>query len=111
METLLAVRRKGTTGTAPRSRAAVSFLFSILLRLHHVMLHRKSRVLRRPLAGRRADRLNRLPPHGTFHLGFNWIWLQQTLRHNLRIIEARSLPHPLIPKWLAPTVMFICEPY
>ena len=55
--------------------------------------------------------LNRLPPHGLYHLGFNWIWLEQTLRHNFQIEQTRSLPLGWIPKWLAPTVMFRCSPY
>lgn len=55
--------------------------------------------------------LNRLPRHNTAHLGFNWIWLEQTLRHNMEILETRALPYSWIPKWLAPTVMFTCRPY
>jgi SAM-dependent methyltransferase len=54
--------------------------------------------------------LNRLPPHGTTHLGFNWYWLEQTIRHNARLRESRSMPFRWLPKWLAPSVMFIAEP-
>lgn len=56
-------------------------------------------------------RLNSLPPHGLYHLGFNWIWLEQTLRHNFRIEETCSLPFRWLPTWLAPTVMMRCRPY
>ena len=55
-------------------------------------------------------KLNRLPPHGTGHVGFNWFWLEQTIRHNARIRESRSLPYRWLPKILAPTVMFVAEP-
>ena len=54
--------------------------------------------------------LNRVPPHGTTHLGFNWYWLEQTIRHNAWLRESRSMPFRRLPKWLAPSVMFIAEP-
>ena len=54
--------------------------------------------------------LNKLPPHGVRHLGFNWYWLEQTIRHNAPIRESRSMPFRFLPKWLAPSVMFIAEP-
>ena len=54
--------------------------------------------------------LNKLPPHGVRHLGFNWYWLEQTIRHNAPIRESRSMPFRLLPKWIAPSVMFIAEP-
>lgn len=57
------------------------------------------------------SRLNKIPPHGVGHLGFNWIWLEQTLRHNMKIVESRSLPYRVIPKALSPSVMFKCVPY
>ena len=55
-------------------------------------------------------RLNKLPPHGTSHLGFNWFWLEQTIRHNAPIRETRSLPYRWLPKPFAPTIMFIATP-
>lgn len=55
--------------------------------------------------------LNKLPPHGVYHLGFNWFWLEQTLRHNLQVVRSQSLPYSFLPKWLAPTVTFVCRPY
>lgn len=54
--------------------------------------------------------LNRVKTHECFHVGFNWYWLEQTVRHNARIIESRSLPWSWVPKWITPTVMFISEP-
>lgn len=54
--------------------------------------------------------LNRVTTHECFHVGFNWYWLEQTIRHNARIIESRSLPWRWLPKWITPTVMFIAEP-
>jgi len=55
-------------------------------------------------------RLNKLPAHKTSHRGFNWFWLEQTIRHNAPIRETRSLPFRWIPKQLTPTVMFVAEP-
>jgi SAM-dependent methyltransferase len=55
-------------------------------------------------------RLDKLPRHTTGHIGFNWYWLEQTIRHNAKIRESRSLPYRWLPKMFAPTVMFIAEP-
>jgi len=55
--------------------------------------------------------LNALPPHGVAHLGFNWIWLEQTLRQSFKVNRSTSLPSALIPKFLAPSVFFECESY
>lgn len=55
--------------------------------------------------------LNALPPHGTDHLGFNWIWLEQTLRHNLKMVGSYSLPFRWLPKSFAPSIYFICKSY
>jgi SAM-dependent methyltransferase len=54
--------------------------------------------------------LNRVPTHGVQHRGFNWYWLEQTVRHNAQLRESRSMPFRWLPKWLAPSVMFIAEP-
>ena len=54
--------------------------------------------------------LNKVPTHDTAHLGFNWYWLEQTLRHNFIIDKSASLPISWLPKWIAPTVMFYCSP-
>lgn len=56
-------------------------------------------------------RLNSVPKHETAHLGFNWYWLEQTLRHSFRIKSSAAMPSRFIPKTLAPSVMFTCEPY
>ncbi|MEM0991135.1 MAG: class I SAM-dependent methyltransferase [Pseudomonadota bacterium] len=55
--------------------------------------------------------LNRLPPHGVDHLGFNWIWLEHTLRQNFQMRGARALPYGWLPKSIAPSVLFTCAPY
>jgi SAM-dependent methyltransferase len=51
--------------------------------------------------------LNRVPTHTTKHVGFNWYWLEQTIRHNAVMIETRSLPFRWLPKFVTPTVMII----
>lgn len=55
-------------------------------------------------------KLDRVRPHDTTHRGFDWRWLAQTIRHNMRIVETRSLPTFLLPASLSPTVMFVAEP-
>jgi SAM-dependent methyltransferase len=54
--------------------------------------------------------LNQVPTHGIKHLGFNWYWLEQTVRHNAKIRETRAMPFRWLPKWIAPNVMLIAEP-
>jgi hypothetical protein len=55
-------------------------------------------------------KLDKLPPHGTGHKGFDWRWLAQTIRHNMRIIEIRKLPVNFLPAMLSTTVFIIAEP-
>jgi SAM-dependent methyltransferase len=55
--------------------------------------------------------LNRVPVHKNGHAGFNWYWLEQTIRHNAPIRETRSLPYRWLPKMMTPTVMFVAEPH
>jgi hypothetical protein len=53
--------------------------------------------------------LDRLPPHGIGHKGFDWRWLAQTIRHNMKIREIRKLPFGLLPAALAFSVFIIAE--
>jgi Methyltransferase domain len=55
-------------------------------------------------------KLDKLPPHGTTHKGFDWRWLAQTIRHNMRIREIRTFPLALLPGWLSTSVFFVAEP-
>jgi Methyltransferase domain len=54
--------------------------------------------------------LDRLPPHGTGHKGFDWRWLAQTIRHNMKILELRKLPVPFLPAAFAFTVFIVATP-
>ena len=54
--------------------------------------------------------LDRLPPHDTGHKGFDWRWLAQTIRHNMRIVEIRRFPFGFLPAVLAFSVFMIAEP-
>jgi len=54
--------------------------------------------------------LDRLPPHGTGHKGFDWRWLAQTIRHNLQITEFRKFPSRLMPSGLSTAVFVIARP-
>lgn len=55
-------------------------------------------------------RIDKLPPHGTNHKGFDWRWLAQTIRHNMNIREMRKLPFGFFPAALSTNVFFIVEP-
>ncbi len=55
-------------------------------------------------------KLDRLPSHGIYHKGFDWRWLAQTIRHNMRITETRTFPFRFLPVWLSNSVFFLAEP-
>jgi SAM-dependent methyltransferase len=55
-------------------------------------------------------KLDKLPPHGTGHKGFDWRWLAQTIRHNMKIKEIRKFPFNFLPAGLSTSVFFIAEP-
>ncbi|MEP7087661.1 MAG: methyltransferase domain-containing protein [Gemmatimonadota bacterium] len=54
--------------------------------------------------------LDRLPPHDTGHKGFDWRWLAQTIRHNMKIVEIRRFPLGFLPAGLAFSVFMTAEP-
>ena len=54
--------------------------------------------------------LDKLPPHRTGHKGFDWRWLAQTIRHNMKIIEIRKFPFGSLPVAFAFSVFIIAEP-
>lgn len=51
--------------------------------------------------------LDRLPPHGTGHKGFDWRWLAQTIRHNMDIVSMRTLPLTILPAALGTSMFFV----
>jgi SAM-dependent methyltransferase len=55
-------------------------------------------------------RLDKVRTHERDHIGFDWRWLAQTLRHNFRIREMRSSPLSWLPKAFSTSVFFVCEP-
>jgi hypothetical protein len=54
--------------------------------------------------------LDRLPPHDCGHMGFDWRWLAQTIRHNMRIRETRRFPMRFLPAAVSTSVFMIAEP-
>jgi len=53
--------------------------------------------------------LDKLPPHGVGHKGFDWRWLAQTIRHNLKIREIRKFPFVFLPAAFAFSVFIVAE--
>lgn len=54
--------------------------------------------------------LDKLPPHGTGHKGFDWRWLAQTIRHNMKIREIRKFPIQFLPASLSNSVFIVGVP-
>ena len=52
--------------------------------------------------------LDKVERHGTRHKGFDWRWLAQTLRQNVTIVKKTSSPANFIPKFISPSIGFIC---
>jgi len=76
--------------------------------LNGYMRHKEYRWVETFWAG--LYQLDRLPPHGTGHIGFDWRWLAQTIRHNLKIREIRRFPIGFFPAAFAFSVFMIAEP-
>jgi hypothetical protein len=54
--------------------------------------------------------LDKLPPHGVGHKGFDWRWLAQTIRHNMQIRTIRYFPFAFLPAALAFSVFMVAQP-
>jgi SAM-dependent methyltransferase len=54
--------------------------------------------------------LDKLPPHGTLHKGFDWRWLAQTIRQNMKITGFHRFPLPFMPAAVSSSVCFVAEP-
>lgn len=54
--------------------------------------------------------LDRIPAHTQGHKGFDWRWLAQTIRHNMRIIEMRRFPCLFLPAGLSTSIFIVAEP-
>jgi len=52
--------------------------------------------------------LDKVKRHDTGHKGFDWRWLAQTLRQNTTILKKTSSPADFIPKFISPSIGFIC---
>ena len=53
--------------------------------------------------------LDRVERHGTGHKGFDWRWLAHTLRQNCKILRYTSSPFNFIPKFISPSIGFVCQ--
>ena len=52
--------------------------------------------------------LDQVKRHGTKHIGFDWRWLAQTLRQNVKIVRKTTSPLKIIPKFVSPSIGFVC---
>jgi SAM-dependent methyltransferase len=52
--------------------------------------------------------LDKVETHGTTHKGFDWRWLAQTIRHNMKITKIHSTPISWLPKTLSASIIFVC---
>jgi SAM-dependent methyltransferase len=54
--------------------------------------------------------LDRIPPHSCGHKGFDWRWLAQTIRYNMRICAIHRFPLQYLPTALSTSVFIVAEP-
>lgn len=52
--------------------------------------------------------LDKVEAHGTGHKGFDWRWLAQTIRHNMKISRIHASPFDWLPKTLSFSIIFVC---
>ena len=52
--------------------------------------------------------LDKVETHGIGHKGFDWRWLAQTIRHNMRINQIHTNPFDWLPKTFSFSILFIC---
>ena len=53
--------------------------------------------------------LDKVGIHHTAHKGFDWRWLAQTIRQNMKIDSITTSPFNIIPRSLSPSIGFICS--
>ena len=53
--------------------------------------------------------LDAVERHTVWHKGFDWRWLAHTIRQNLKITRMTKSPTNLIPKFLSPSIGFVCR--
>ena len=53
--------------------------------------------------------VEKLPVHRNGHIGFDWRWLAQTLRQNVRVTRITTSPGQWMPRALSPSIGFLCE--
>lgn len=56
-------------------------------------------------------KLDNFDRHSGGHKGFDWRWLAQTLRLNVKIQKTVKSPFQLMPSLLSPSIGFICSRY
>jgi hypothetical protein len=54
--------------------------------------------------------LDKIPLHQTSHIGFDWRWLAQTIRHNMKIKELKRFPISWLPAAVSSSVFMVSEP-
>ena len=54
--------------------------------------------------------LDKLPPHGTGHKGFDWRWLKHNIRQSMNITSINKSPFTIIPSSFAPSICFTSVP-
>ena len=53
--------------------------------------------------------VDKLPPHGNGHIGFDWRWLKRTLHQQVEITRITTSPWPWVPRAISPSIGFLCE--
>ena len=53
------------------------------------------------------NKLNKLPVHNCGHVGFDWRWLEQSLRFYFNIREKINFPFKILPTYMSSSVFFV----
>lgn len=53
--------------------------------------------------------MEKVKTHGVGHIGFDYRWLLSILKQNFDNVKIQTSPFRWVPRWLSPSIYFICE--
>jgi hypothetical protein len=110
IENISMAKPKAFMCTVPNEVGPILLIKNIGLLLTGYMRHKEYKWRETFYAG--IFNLDKIETHGTGHKGFDWRWLAQTIRHNMKISKSHSNPFSWLPKTFSFSIIFIClNPY
>ena len=106
IEQIAAAKPEAFMCSVPNEVGPIIWLKNIGSLLTGYMRHKEYKWMETLHAG--LFNLDRVETHGIGHKGFDWRWLAQTIRHNMRITKICTNPFDWLPKTFSFSIIFIC---